>query len=95
MEYGTSLAKLVCAIALVVTAACSAPPAHEDFNRLAGASAAKEKYPQSGASGSACFSASVHETRRDGKIDCFYSWNREHPACVQSTGLARLNDRGT
>lgn len=81
-----TISNLVYATILLATAACAAPLAYEDSNRMPRASAARVKHPLPSVCDSACFSASVYETRRDGKIDCFYSWNRGLPACVQLTG---------
>lgn len=84
-----TIPNLVCATILLATAACAAPPAYKDSNRIPRASAASAKHPLPTVCGSACFSASVYETRRDGRIDCFYSWNRGLPACVQPTDSRR------
>lgn len=90
-----TIPNLVCATVLLATAAFAAPPAYEDSNRIPRASAARAKHPLPTVCGSACFSASMYETRRDGKIDCFYKLEPGTTCLRAVSGFALLNDQGS
>lgn len=69
---------------LLAVAGC-APRAGEDPNRYPWQSTFNVARPAVTAPDGDCGSASVHESRRDGKIDCFYVWNQGLAACARGS----------
>lgn len=67
---------------LLAFAAC-VPRGGDDPNPAPVASAADAPRPSVAAPDDDCGSASVHESRRGGKIDCFYDWNQGLAACTR------------
>lgn len=65
-------------IPILLTVAACAPHGVENLGHVSVASLAA-------APDGDCGSASVHESRRDGRIDCFYNWNHGLAACTHGS----------
>lgn len=83
---GRVVAKWTVVPILLAVAAC-APRGGEDANRYQWQSTLDVARPAVTvtAPDGDCGSASVHESRRDGKIDCFYAWNQGQAACARGS----------
>lgn len=69
------------AVPLLLAAAACAPRAESDADRLLLARTTDTARPAPTAPDGDCGSASVHDSRRDGTVDCFYNWNEGLAAC--------------
>lgn len=80
---GRAVANWTAVPILLAVTAC-APRGGEDANRYQWQSTFDVARPATAPDGD-CGSASVHESRRDGKIDCFYAWNQGLAACARGS----------
>lgn len=72
-------------IPILLTVAACAPRGVENPGHISVASAADAAAPPVTAPDGDCGSASVHESRRDGTIDCFYNWNHGLAICTRGS----------
>lgn len=69
-------------ISMLLAVAACAPRVGDGPNDLSIAAVAQ---PPPIAPDGDCGSASVHESRRDGNIDCFYAWNHGLATCARGS----------
>ena len=69
------------AVPMLLAVAACAPLPGSDGDRVVLAQTADTTEAAPTAPGGDCASASVHESRREGTIDCFYNWNHGLAAC--------------
>lgn len=71
-------------ISILLTVAACAPHGVENPGHLSMANSAGAAPPVAAPDGD-CGSASVHESRRNGTIDCFYNWNHGLAICSRES----------
>lgn len=72
-------------ISILLAVAGCAPRAGGDATRYPWQSMFEVARPAVTAPDGDCGSASVHESRRNGNIDCFYAWNQGLAACARGS----------
>lgn len=74
------------AVPMLLAVAACAPLPGNDADRMVLARTADVTEAAPTAPDGDCASASVHESRREGTIDCFYNWNQGLAACRHERG---------